>query len=69
MMKDEVVIREAEAGNLLEINALLQEARLSVIGLESCFEHLFVLESSRHLLGAVGFEAYPPYALLRSLVS
>lgn len=67
-MKGEVIIRQAGVGNLLEIKSLLQEARLPTAGLESHVEHLFVLESSRHVLGAVGFEAYPPYALLRSLV-
>jgi len=67
-MKGEVIIRQAGAGNLLEIKSLLQEARLPTAGLESHIEHLFVLESSRHVLGTVAFEAYPPYALLRSLV-
>lgn len=34
-MKGEVIIRQAEAGNLLEIESLLQEARLPTAGLES----------------------------------
>lgn len=66
-MKGEVVIRQAEAGELSEVKSLLQEARLPTAGLDNV-EHLFVLESGGHVLGAVGFEAYPPYALLRSLV-
>lgn len=67
-MKGEAVIRQAEAGNLPEIKALLQRASLPTNGLESHVEHLFVLESGGHVLGAAAFEAYPPYALLRSLV-
>ncbi len=67
-MKGEVLIRQAEAGNIPEIKALLQGARLPINELESHVEHLFVLESGGYVLGAAGFEAYPPYALLRSLV-
>ena len=66
-MKGEVVIRQAEAGKLQEVKSLLQEASLPTAGLDDV-EHLFVLESDGYVLGAMGFEAYPPYALLRSLV-
>ena len=58
-MKGEIIIRQAGAGNLLEIKSLLQKARLPTAGLESHIEHRFVLESNRQVLGAVGFEAYP----------
>ena len=66
-MKGQAVIRQALLGHLEEINSLLQGARLPVIGLDHV-EHLFILESDGYVLGAVGFEAYPPYALLRSLI-
>jgi len=68
LMKGEVVIRQAEASNLSEVKFLLQEMKLPIAGLENHVEHLFILESGSRVLGAVGFEAYPPYALLRSLV-
>ncbi len=67
-MKDKAVIRHAETGHLQEVRSLLQGAMLPTAGIESHIEHLFVLESGRHVLGAVAFEAYLPYALLRSLV-
>jgi len=67
-MKGEVIIRQAESGNLPEVKSLLQEMRLPIAGLENHVEHLFILESHSRVLGAVDFEAYPPYVLLRSLV-
>ena len=67
-MNGEVVIRQVEASKLPEVKSLLQEARLPTAGLESHVEHLYVLESGGYVLGAVGFEAYPPHVLLRSLV-
>ena len=67
-MKVQAVIRQASSGRLEEVKSLLQRARLPVVGLESHVEHLFILESDGYVLGAVGFEAYAPYALLRSLI-
>ncbi|GAA5338923.1 GNAT family N-acetyltransferase [Thermus antranikianii] len=46
--------------------ALLQEANLPLEGLEAA--RLFLLEEEGHPLGLVGYEGYPPFALLRSLV-
>lgn len=68
LRKSKAVIRHAEVGDLLVIKALLQEAKLPNNGLEKHIDHLFVLESGERVLGAVGFEAHPPYTLLRSLV-
>ncbi len=65
-MKGQAVIRQAEVSHLEEVKSLLQGARLPVIGLDHV-EHLFILDDG-YVLGAVGFEAYPPYALLRSLI-
>lgn len=65
---DDEMIVPATAAELPVVKALLQEADLPIAGLENHLEHLYVLKINDRILGAVGFETYRPYALIRSLV-
>jgi len=62
------MIRRASDVDLPEVVSLLKTASLPVAGLAEHLDHLYVLEVHGAILGAVGYEAYPPYALLRSLI-
>ncbi|WP_135257397.1 GNAT family N-acetyltransferase [Thermus caldilimi] len=59
------MIRPLLPGEWATARALLQEAHLPLEGLEAT--RLFLLEEEGHPLGLVGYEGYPPFALLRSL--
>ena len=61
-------IRPATPADMPSVLGLLQDAGLPTAGLEDHVGNLFVLADGSTVLGAVGFEAYHPIALLRSLV-
>lgn len=60
------MIRPLLPGEWKAAQALLREANLPLEGLEAAY--LFLLEQEGHPLGLVGYEAHPPFVLLRSLV-
>jgi N-acetylglutamate synthase-like GNAT family acetyltransferase len=62
------MIRKAMEADLLVVFGLLREASLPTAGLAEHLGHLYVLAVRGTVIGAVGYEAYPPDALLRSLV-
>lgn len=59
-------IRKILPSELEEVEALVRAAGLPTEGLPET--ELFVLRSDGGVAGVVGFEAYPPYVLLRSLL-
>jgi amino-acid N-acetyltransferase len=61
-------IRLATKADLPAVFELLNEASLPTAGLAEHCNHLYVLTIQETVVGAVGYEAYPPDALLRSLV-
>jgi N-acetylglutamate synthase-like GNAT family acetyltransferase len=63
-----MIIRQATNVDLPIVFELLKEASLPVAGLAESYGHLYVLEARGTVVGTVGYEAYPPNALLRSLV-
>ncbi len=62
------MVRPAGAGDVPEAKRLLEAAGLPTAGLDDHLADLYVLEADGDILGAVAFEAYPPWVLLRSLV-
>jgi amino-acid N-acetyltransferase len=62
------MVRQADQNELPAVLTFLADAGLPTAGLCDHLDHLFVFESEGLLFGAIAFEAYPPYALLRSLV-
>jgi amino-acid N-acetyltransferase len=62
------MIRQARAGDVPEVKRLLESAGLPTAGLDDHLANLHLLEADGVILGAAAFEAYPPCALLRSLV-
>ncbi|MCE5322531.1 GNAT family N-acetyltransferase [bacterium] len=63
-----MIIRKATDADMPAVISLLEEMSLPVDGIAENRDHLYVLEAQGTLVGAVGYEAYPPDALLRSLV-
>jgi len=61
-------IRRASEGDIPGVISLLKDASLPVDGILRHRDHLYVLETRGTVAGAVGYEAYPPSCLLRSLV-
>lgn len=61
-------IRRATAEDLPAVFELLKETSLPTTGLAEHRNNLYVLVAQGAVIGAVGYEAYPPNALLRSLV-
>jgi amino-acid N-acetyltransferase len=62
------ILRPATGSELPAVVGLLEAAGLPAAGLERHVETLFVLARGGSTVGAVGLEAYPSAALLRSLV-
>ena len=61
------MIRPATEADLPALRSLLVSASLPVVGVVGHLRHFWVLEADGAILGVVGYEAYPPDALLRSL--
>lgn len=63
-----MIIRKATDVDMPAVISLLEEMSLPVDGIAEHRDQLYVLEVQGAIIGAVGYEAYPPDALLRSLV-
>ena len=61
-----IQLRQAKAADLPEILGLLRDSGLPVVGVDQALDHFIVAHRSDRLVGAVGFEPYGRYALLRS---
>ena len=68
-MSKTVYIDQASEQHLEQIKDLLIKAHLPYSDVtEELLQNFFVLYKEDILIGCIGFESYPPYALLRSLV-
>ncbi len=63
-----MIIRKATDADMPAVISLLEEISLQIDGIAEHRDHLYILEVQGAIIGAVGYEAYPPDALLRSLV-
>ena len=61
-----IELRQAVAGDLPEILALLRDSSLPAAGVEQALDHFIVAHRDDRLVGVVGFEPYGRHALLRS---
>lgn len=61
-----VELRRADAEDLPQVLALLEQAQLPTAGVPESFSHFIVAETEGKVVGVVGLELYAESALLRS---
>jgi len=64
----DILLTPACPGDLKAVVALLDTANLPTAGIEPHFDNFVVARDAGRVVGAIGFEAYGPDALLRSAI-